>query len=73
MDQGVLDLLSKSLGWWDKKEVLDERLRSIGLDPQSAKVQQFLHFFEAIWVSRAISQHVGGCDFCWPACSTGAY
>ena len=61
LDQGVLDLLSKSLAWWDKKEALDERLRSIGLDPQSAKVQQFLHFFGAILgFPRHLSQHVGG-------------
>jgi error-prone DNA polymerase len=61
LDQGVLDLLSKSLAWWDKKEVLDERLRSIGLDPESPKVQQFLHFFNAILgFPRHLSQHVGG-------------
>ena len=61
LDQGVLDLLSKSLAWWDKKEVLDERLRSIGLDPESSKVQQFLHFFDAILgFPRHLSQHVGG-------------
>ena len=44
LDPGVLDLLSKSLAWWDKKDVLDERLRGIGLDPQSPQTQQFLHF-----------------------------
>ena len=58
---GVLDLLSKSLAWWDKKDVLDERLRGIGLDPQSPQTQQFLHFFEAILgFPRHLSQHVGG-------------
>ena len=61
LDQGVLDLLSKSLAWWDKKEALDERLRSIGLDPKSPKVRQFLHFFDAILgFPRHLSQHVGG-------------
>ncbi|MAA48648.1 MAG: error-prone DNA polymerase [Gammaproteobacteria bacterium] len=61
LDQGVLDLLSKSLAWWDKKEALDERLRSIGLDPKSPKVGQFLHFFDAILgFPRHLSQHVGG-------------
>ena len=48
LDQGVLDLLSKSLAWWDKHDVLDERLRSIGLDPKSPQIQQFLLFFNAI-------------------------
>ena len=61
LDQGVLDLLSKSLAWWDKKELLDERIRSIGLDPESPKVQQFLHYFDAILgFPRHLSQHVGG-------------
>ncbi|MDG1704489.1 MAG: error-prone DNA polymerase [Pseudomonadales bacterium] len=61
LDSGVLDLLSKSLAWWDKKDVLDERLRGIGLDPQSPQTQQFLHFFEAILgFPRHLSQHVGG-------------
>lgn len=61
LDPGVLDLLSKSLAWWDKKDVLDERLRAIGLDPQSPKTQQFLTFFEAILgFPRHLSQHVGG-------------
>ena len=61
LDQGVLDLLSKSLAWWDKQDVLDERLRSIGLDPQSAQIQQFLLYFNAILgFPRHLSQHVGG-------------
>ncbi|HCG69787.1 MAG TPA: hypothetical protein DE147_04970, partial [Gammaproteobacteria bacterium] len=54
-------LLSKSLAWWDKKEDLNERLRGIGLDPQSQQIQQFLHFFNAILgFPRHLSQHVGG-------------
>ena len=61
LDQGVLDLLSKSLAWWDKQDVLDERLRSIGLDPQSPQIQQFLLYFNAILgFPRHLSQHVGG-------------
>jgi error-prone DNA polymerase len=61
LDQGVLDLLSKSLAWWDKQDVLDERLRSIGLDPKSPQIQQFLLFFNAILgFPRHLSQHVGG-------------
>ena len=61
LDISVLDLLSKSLAWWDKKEMLNERLRGIGLDPDSAQVQQFQQFFEAILgFPRHLSQHVGG-------------
>ena len=61
LDQSVLDLLSKSLAWWDKHDVLDERLRSIGLDPKSPQIQQFLLFFNAILgFPRHLSQHVGG-------------
>ena len=73
LDQGVLDLLSKSLGWWGQKGGTRRALTQHWPGPQSAKVQQFLHFFEAIL---GFPRHLP-CrwlrDFCWPACSTGAY
>ena len=61
LDIGVLELLSKSIAWWDNKDVLDERFRSIGLDPESPQATQFFRFFnEILGFPRHLSQHVGG-------------
>ena len=60
LDQGVLDLLSKSLAWWDKQDVLDERLRSIGLDPKAPKFSNFYSILTLFGVPSPLSQHVGG-------------
>ena len=43
-DLDVLELLAKSLAWWDKSQDIGERLRSIGIDPSSSKAQHFLRF-----------------------------
>ena len=61
LDIGILELLSKSIAWWDNKDVLDERFRSIGLDPESPQATQFFRFFnEILGFPRHLSQHVGG-------------
>ena len=60
-DLDVLELLAKSLAWWDKSQDISERLRSIGIDPSSPKAQHFLQFVTAIiGFPRHLSQHVGG-------------
>ena len=60
-DLDVLELLAKSLAWWDKSQDISERLRSIGIDPSSSKAQHFLHFVnEILGFPRHLSQHVGG-------------
>jgi error-prone DNA polymerase len=57
----VVDLLAKSMAWWDKKDQIPERLRAAGLDPDSLVAEQFLHFVgEILGFPRHLSQHVGG-------------
>ena len=57
----MLNLLAKSLAWWDKKEEIPDRLRAAGLDPGSRVAEQFLYFVnEILSVPRHLSQHVGG-------------
>ena len=41
MDLDLVDLLAKSLAWWDKREALEERFRQAGLDPNSQLADQF--------------------------------
>ncbi len=60
-DLDLVDLLAKSLSWWDKKEVLAERLRGIGVDPDSTRIRQFIALVnEILGFPRHLSQHVGG-------------
>ena len=60
-DLDLVDLLAKSMSWWDKKEVVHERLQELGLDPQAPTVQQLIALVEAILgFPRHLSQHVGG-------------
>ena len=57
----VVDLLAKSMAWWDKKDEIPERLRAAGLDPSSLVAEQFLYFVnEILGFPRHLSQHVGG-------------
>jgi len=61
MDLDLVDLLAKSLSWWDKPEQLDERLRGAGLDGSSPLVARFLYLVnEILGFPRHLSQHVGG-------------
>ncbi len=61
LDQQLVDQLAKSLSWWDKREVLQERFAGVGINPQSAIINQFLTLIDAIiGFPRHLSQHVGG-------------
>ena len=61
LDLDVLDLMSKSLAWWDKQHELPGRLRTLGIDPDSPKTKQFLYMVNLILgFPRHLSQHVGG-------------
>ena len=61
LDLDVVDLLAKSMAWWDKKDEIPERLRAAGLDPNSLLAEQFLYFVnELLGFPRHLSQHVGG-------------
>jgi error-prone DNA polymerase len=56
-----IDALAGSLAWWDQREQLPERLRSVGLDPQSPRVAKWLALADALrGFPRHLSQHVGG-------------
>jgi error-prone DNA polymerase len=57
----LVDLLAKSLAWWDEQEVLETRCARVGVDARSTTVQQFLLLVrEIIRFPRHLSQHVGG-------------
>lgn len=61
LDADTIDLLAKSMSWWDKKDKIPGHLRAAGLDPETLVAEQFLHFVGAILgFPRHLSQHVGG-------------
>ncbi len=61
LTQDLVNLLAKSMSWWDKQEVLDERLRDLGVDPEATVVQLFCKLVtEILGFPRHLSQHVGG-------------
>lgn len=60
-DQTLLDTLSQSLAWWDRKEQLPQRLRELGIDPDNPRIRQFKWLVEQLLgFPRHLSQHVGG-------------
>ncbi len=57
----LVDLLAKSLAWWDHQDVLEARCAKAGVDPHSPTVQQFLVLVQQVLgFPRHLSQHVGG-------------
>ena len=56
-----VDLLAKSVAWWDNRAEMFERFRAAGLDPGRRVAKQFLHLVkEILGFPRHLSQHVGG-------------
>jgi error-prone DNA polymerase len=56
-----IDALSASLAWWDKRDQLPDRLRSVGLEPAAPRVAKWLALADALrGFPRHLSQHVGG-------------
>ena len=56
-----IDALASSMAWWDQREKLPERLRSVGLDPATPRVAKWLALTDALrGFPRHLSQHVGG-------------
>ncbi len=56
-----IDALANTLAWWDKQDELPERLRAVGLDPESPRVAKWLAVSRALrGFPRHLSQHVGG-------------
>ncbi len=55
-----IDRLAKDLDWWSK-EVQDDRLRDMGLDPDEPTLRRLIaHVQEIQGFPRHLSQHVGG-------------
>lgn len=56
-----VDALAKTLGWWERGEIHEFRLRELGLDPDDRTLRQVLTLANQIYgFPRHLSQHVGG-------------
>ena len=56
-----IDALAGNLQWWDAGEALGNRLREVGLDPNSPRLRHLLALTaELVGMPRHLSQHVGG-------------
>ena len=61
LDLDLVDLLAKSIAWWDSRTELNRRLEAAGVDPGSRTTRQFLFLVnEILGFPRHLSQHVGG-------------
>jgi error-prone DNA polymerase len=61
MAPALVNHLAKSLAWWDKLSVLEQRLREAGFDADSGSVSRLTELVGAIvGFPRHLSQHVGG-------------
>jgi error-prone DNA polymerase len=61
LDLSLVDLLARSLSWWDSREVLEARCAAAGVDLKSPRIRQFLALVdEVLGFPRHLSQHVGG-------------
>jgi len=60
-DLEQVDRLSKSMSWWDGRQVLPQRLEEAGFDPANPKVRLLMQLVEEVLgFPRHLSQHVGG-------------
>ncbi len=56
-----VDALSKSLAWWDGTQVIGERIKAMGFDPDSFLMKRFAWLLDQLLgFPRHLSQHVGG-------------
>jgi error-prone DNA polymerase len=56
-----VDLLSKSMSWWDNRQALEQRLVEGGFDPANRVVRQVIELTqELVGFPRHLSQHPGG-------------
>ncbi|QKT04742.1 error-prone DNA polymerase [Ectothiorhodospiraceae bacterium 2226] len=61
LDLDQVDRLASSLAWWDRRELLPQRLREAGFDPDNPVVQRLLELVgQLLGFPRHLSQHVGG-------------
>ena len=60
-DVGFVDLLAKSMAWWDRRDQFGQRLAAAGADPDSPSVRRYIALVDQILgFPRHLSQHVGG-------------
>ena len=56
-----IDVLAKSLDWWDDQPLPEDALRNAGVDPRDRTIQMLLRLVKQILgFPRHLSQHVGG-------------
>ena len=61
LSQDALSAIASQIWGWGDDEILDKRLREIGLDPADRRLRQTLELVsEIIGFPRHLSQHVGG-------------
>ncbi len=61
LDLAQVERLAKSMSWWDGKQVLPERIREAGFDPDSPAIQLTVLLVNTlVGFPRHLSQHVGG-------------
>ena len=57
----LIEALSGSLAWWDKKEAMIERFAELGIDPQGPQIRLLTELVtEILGFPRHLTQHVGG-------------
>ena len=61
LDAGFVDLLAKSMAWWDRRDQFGQRLAAAGAAPDSPSVRRYIALVDQILgFPRHLSQHVGG-------------
>lgn len=61
LEEELIDALAKAHQWWDGREVNHERLRELGLDPDSRPIRLLMELTRALLrFPRHLSQHSGG-------------
>lgn len=57
----LVEALSGSLAWWDKKEAMLNRFQELGVDPHSRQIQLLVELVQTLMgFPRHLTQHVGG-------------
>ncbi|MDB3936437.1 PHP domain-containing protein, partial [Granulosicoccus sp.] len=61
LSEDQIEALSKSLAWWDGAHMINERLETMGFDPDSTLIKRFTWLLQQLLgFPRHLSQHVGG-------------
>jgi error-prone DNA polymerase len=61
LDPAQVDRLAKSVGWWDGRQALPERIKDAGLDAKSPLIRQLSALVTSLLgFPRHLSQHTGG-------------